>query len=117
MEKRETLLEIRDLRIEYVTAEATVYAVRGLDLSLEKGRTLGLVGETGAGKTTMAKGVMRLLPDPPARVSGGEIFFKGEDLLRAEEKTLRGIRGNNISMIFQDPMTCLLYTSDAADEL
>ena len=117
MEKRETLLEIRDLRIEYVTAEATVYAVRGLDLSLEKGRTLGLVGETGAGKTTMAKGVMRLLPDPPARVSGGEIFFKGEDLLRAEEKTLRGIRGNNISMIFQDPMTSLNPVLTVGDQI
>lgn len=117
MKRREMLLEIRNLCIEYVTAEATIYAVQGLDLSLEKGRTLGLVGETGAGKTTMAKGVMRLLPDPPTRVSSGQVLFKGEDLLQAEEKTLRGIRGNNISMIFQDPMTSLNPVLTVGDQI
>jgi len=117
VEKRENLLQIRDLHIEYVTTDATVYAVRGLELALDKGKTLGLVGETGAGKSTMAKGVMRLLPDPPARVSRGQIFFKGEDLLQIEEKSMRGIRGNNISMIFQDPMTSLNPVLTVGDQI
>ena len=107
MENEKRLLEIKDLTIHYVTDECVVRAVEGLNLTLDKGRTLGLVGETGAGKTTTAKGIMRLLPDPPAKVMEGKIIFDGKELLTISEKEMRTIRGNQISMIFQDPMTAL----------
>ncbi|AFG36600.1 ABC transporter ATP-binding protein [Spirochaeta africana] len=101
------LLDIRNLRVEYATDEGVVTAVENLDLSLKKGETLGLVGETGAGKTTTALAVMRLVPDPPGRVTEGEILFHGENLLTKKLDKIRTIRGNKISMIFQDPMTSL----------
>ncbi len=101
------LLEIKDLTVQYVTVDGTVHAVENLSLSLEEGKTLGLVGETGAGKTTTVKAVMQILPDPPAKIRGGEIFFEGEDLLKKNKKAMRKIRGKQISMIFQDPMTSL----------
>lgn len=107
MGENEKLLEIKNLTIHYVTDEFVVHAVEHLHLTLEKGKTLGVVGETGAGKTTTAKGIMRLLPDPPAKVIEGEVIFEGRDLLKLDEKTMRTIRGNQISMIFQDPMTAL----------
>ncbi|MCI8515833.1 MAG: ABC transporter ATP-binding protein [Hungatella sp.] len=101
------LLEIKDLTVQYVTVDGTVHAVENLSLSLEEGKTLGLVGETGAGKTTTVKAVMQILPDPPAKIRGGEIFFEGEDLLKKNKKAMHKIRGKQISMIFQDPMTSL----------
>jgi peptide/nickel transport system ATP-binding protein len=101
------LLEIKGLKIHYLTDDGDVCAVNGIDLSLEKGDTIGLVGETGAGKTTTALGVMRLVPDPPGRILSGDIVFDGEDLLAKPESEMRKIRGNQISMIFQDPMTAL----------
>lgn len=102
-----SLLEIKDLSIQYVTDENTISAVNGVSFSLEEGTTLGLVGETGAGKTTTALGIMRLVPDPPGKITGGEILYKGEDLFQRSEREMRKIRGKDISMIFQDPMTAL----------
>ena len=101
------LLEIKDLTIHYMTDDGEVCAVNGIDLRLEKGDTLGLVGETGAGKTTTALGILGLIPDPPGKVLGGEIVYNGEDLLKKTDKQMQKIRGGEISMIFQDPMTAL----------
>jgi len=101
------LLEIKDLTIHYVTDAGTVRAVNGINLALEKGDTLGLVGETGAGKTTTSLGILRLVPDPPGKIVSGEVIFNGEDLMKKTIKEMRKIRGNRISMIFQDPMTAL----------
>ena len=103
----ENLLEIKDLAVEYRTDDAVVYAANGISLQLKKGESLGLVGETGAGKTTIAKSIMRILPIPPAVVPNGEIYFEGENLLGLHERDRRKIRGNKIAMIFQDPMTAL----------
>ena len=101
------LLQVKDLRVHYTTEGAVVRAVNGIDLSIRPGEALGLVGETGAGKTPTALGLLRLVPDPPGRIVSGEIFYQGEDLLKKTEKQMRAIRGNQISMIFQDPMTAL----------
>jgi peptide/nickel transport system ATP-binding protein len=101
------LLEIRDLFVQYNTDDAIVYAINGLNLSLEKGEILGLVGETGAGKTTMALSVLRLLPDQVGEITSGAILYDGQDLLALSRKEMRKIRGEKISMIFQDPMTNL----------
>ena len=106
-ETKEELLRIRDLVVEYDTDEDVVKAVNHVDLQLGKGETLGLVGETGAGKTTIAKAILRILPDPPSRVKAGEIYFEGKDILKLSEGKMRKIRGNKIAMIFQDPMTAL----------
>lgn len=105
--KNEKLLEIKDLNVEYRTDDATYYAVNDLSLSLDKGETLGLVGETGAGKTTTALSILRLLPKNIGFITKGEIKFNGKDLLKATEDELRDIRGKDIAMIFQDPMTSL----------
>lgn len=101
------LLEVKDLRIHYITDDGTVQAVNGIDLQLAEGEVLGLVGETGAGKTTTARGILRIVADPPGKIVSGEILYKGEDLLKKSAKEVRKIRGNQISMIFQDPMTAL----------
>ncbi len=106
MEKN-TLLSIEDLHIRYVTDDGTANAVNGVSLNIEKGKTLGLVGETGAGKTTTALGILRLVPDPPGEILKGKISYDGVDLLSASEADMRKIRGSKISMIFQDPMTSL----------
>ena len=100
-------LEIKHLVVEYTSGGAVIQAVNGVNLTLNKGETLGLVGETGAGKTTVAKAVLRVLPDPPAKIRGGEINLNGENILSVSEKEMRGIRGKKVSMIFQDPMTAL----------
>ena len=101
------LLDIKDLTIHYITDDGVVRAVNDLNLALGKGETIGLVGETGAGKTTSALGVLRLVPDPPGRIISGQILFNGEDILKKPEPEMRKIRGAKISMIFQDPMTSL----------
>ena len=103
----ENLLEIRDLKIEYHTDEAVIHAVNSVGLTVRKGETLGLVGETGAGKTTIAKSILRILPAMQARFISGEVFFRGEDIVKYSERDMRKIRGNKIAMIFQDPMTAL----------
>jgi peptide/nickel transport system ATP-binding protein len=103
----EKLLDIKDLAIEYHTDEAVIYAVNHVSLSINKGETVGLVGETGAGKTSIARCILGILPIPPAKVMSGEISYYGKDLLKYSEREMRKIRGNKIAMIFQDPMTAL----------
>ena len=100
-------LEVKDLRIIYKTDLETVYAVNGISFKLEKGQTLGLVGETGAGKTTTALSLLRLLPERTGKVVDGSIFIEGQDLATMDEDSLRQMRGGQIAMIFQDPMTSL----------
>lgn len=105
--EKETFLSVKNLSVEYVTKEETVYAVNSVSFHLKKGKTLGLVGETGAGKTTIASSILRVLPEPPAVVRGGEIILDGQNLMDLSEEEMCGIRGNRITMIFQDPMTAL----------
>jgi len=101
------LLEIKDLTIQYVTDEETVYAVNNISFSLEAGQAFGLVGETGAGKTTTALSILRLLPKFTGKITNGEIIFEGRDLLKLPVSEMGTVRGDQISMIFQDPMTSL----------
>ncbi len=101
------LLEIKDLCVQYKTHNGTVYAVNGVNLTLQKGETLGLVGETGAGKTTTALSILRLLPDRIGEIKSGSILLDGEEITKISEAEMRNIRGNKVSMIFQDPMTSL----------
>lgn len=101
------LLEIKDLCVQYKTHNGTVYAVNGVNLTLKKGETLGLVGETGAGKTTTALSILRLLPDRIGEINSGSILLDGEEITKISEAEMRNIRGNKVSMIFQDPMTSL----------
>ncbi len=102
-----SLLEIKNLRVHYLTEDGCVEAVNDLSLNVDAGETLGLVGETGAGKTTTALSVLRLISDPPGKIVSGEILYKGENLFKKSSREMRKIRGNQISMIFQDPMTAL----------
>ena len=110
--EQETLLSVKDLTIHYITDDGVMKAVNGISFDLKKGETLGLVGETGAGKTTTALGIMRLVPDPPGKIVSGEILWNGKNLLKVGKLGMRAIRGKEISMIFQDPMTSLnpVYT-------
>lgn len=103
----ENLLEVKNLCVNYVTEDRTVKAVSGAAFSLGKGESMGLVGETGAGKTTIALSIMQLVPYPPGIIVDGEIYFKGKNVIENTEKENQKIRGNGISMIFQDPMTAL----------
>ena len=105
--KKDLILDIKDLVIHYETDDGTVEAVNGLDIQLEYGRTLGLVGETGSGKPTPALSILRLGPDPPGVIKNGSITLDGKDILNLPQKDLESIRGNLVSMIFQDPMTSL----------
>ena len=101
------ILEIQDLEISYDTRDGVVRALNGVDLSIFQGESLGLVGETGAGKTTLAKGIMRLTRTPPGNIRNGKALYRGEDILAMPEDRVRPLRGKEISMIFQDPMTSL----------
>ena len=112
-----SLLEIRNLSIHFVTRYSDVHAVNGVDLTIDEGKTLGLVGETGAGKTTTALGILNLIQKPQGRFESGEIIFKGKDLLKATDDELRAVRGNEISMIFQDPMTALNPILTVGDQI
>ena len=103
----DAFLSVRDLIVEYTSEGRVIHAVNGVSFELKRGKTLGLVGETGAGKTSTAKAIMRILPDPPAKIRSGEIVLDGQDLLKIDEKEMRKIRGRKVSMIFQDPMTAL----------
>ncbi|RDY31182.1 ABC transporter ATP-binding protein [Lachnotalea glycerini] len=111
------LLEIKNLSIEYNTEIATVYAVNGMNLSLDHGETLGLVGETGAGKTTTALSIMRLLPEGIGEVTAGSILLDGHDMLKISEEDVRNLRGNTVSMIFQDPMSSLNPVMTVGDQI
>lgn len=106
MEKRK-LLEIKDLTVKFFTEDGTVNAVERVSFDIEKEETLGVVGESGCGKSVTVLSVMRLLPSPPAKITSGKILFEGEDLLSKSEAEMRRIRGNLISMVFQEPMTSL----------
>lgn len=103
----DSFLSVKELVVEYTMEGEVVHAVNGVSFHLEKGKTLALVGETGAGKTSIAKAILRVLPDPPARVPSGSVYLDGVDLLQLKEEEMRKVRGNKISMIFQDPMTAL----------
>ena len=111
------LLEVKDLVIKFHTDDGIVHAVNGLDLSLNAGETLGLVGETGAGKTTSALAIMGLIDCPPGRVYSGEIIYKDQNLLEIREEDYLRIRGKEISMIFQDPMTALNPVMTVVDQI
>ena len=102
-----SLLELKNLRVSFKTEDGVVRAVNGLSYAIEKGSTLGIVGESGSGKSVSALTIMRLIPSPPGHIDGGEILFKNENLLKKSESEMRRIRGKDIAMIFQDPMTSL----------
>lgn len=101
------LISVKNLYVEYKSGGETIHAVNGVSFDLEAGKTIGLVGETGAGKTSIARAILRILPDHATKRVGGEIFFKGKELLGLPEQEMRPLRGKSISMIFQDPMTAL----------
>jgi peptide/nickel transport system ATP-binding protein len=115
--KEEVLLSIRDLEVIYTSGKKIVHAVNGVSLEMKKGETLALVGETGAGKTTIAKAILRILPNPPAKLLGGKVMLNGKDLLRLPENEMLKIRGKNIAMIFQDPMTALNPLMTAGEQI
>jgi peptide/nickel transport system ATP-binding protein len=110
-------LSVRDLVVEYTTEGEVVHAVNGVSFDLARGKTFGLVGETGAGKTSIAKAILRILPDPPSKIRSGEIVLDGEDLLKISEKAMRQVRGRKVSMIFQDPMTALNPIMKVGDQI
>lgn len=100
-------LEVKDLGVIYTSEGKIVRAVNGVSFSLDRAKTLALVGETGAGKTTIARTILRILPDRAAKITGGSISFDGQEILSLSEKEMGAVRGNRISMVFQDPMTAL----------
>ena len=102
-----TLLEVKDLKTHFFTMDGVVKAVDGVSYDLEEGETLGLVGESGCGKSVSALSVMRLIPNPPGQIVGGEILLDGEDILKIDMDDMREIRGAKIAMVFQEPMTSL----------
>jgi len=101
------LLQVRNLRTQFFTQDGIVHAVNGISFEVSKGETLGIVGESGCGKSVSMLSIMRLIPQPPGKIVGGEVIFEGHDLLKLSEDGIRRIRGNKIAMIFQDPMTSL----------
>ena len=107
MNTSDIILEIKGLCVEFQTAEGTVRAVNRLDYTLSKGEKLGIVGESGSGKSVSSLGIMQLIPNPPGIITQGSILYKGQDLVKYSEKEMQKIRGNEISMIFQEPMTSL----------
>jgi len=111
------LLEIKNLNVIYKTNDGIVYAVNDLNLEVNNKETLGFVGETGAGKTTTAMSIMRLIPSPPGKILSGEILFEGSDLLKKSQKEMRSILGQDISMIFQNPMTSLNPVMKVSDQI
>ena len=113
----EPILEVRNLTVEYTSGKSIVQAVNNLSFTLEKGEALGLVGETGAGKTTTALSIMQLITSPPGRIKSGEIIFEGKDLTKLPQSELRKLRGEKISMIFQDPMTALNPVITVGDQI
>ena len=110
-------LEVRNLWVDYTSNRQKIHAVNGLDFTLDEGQALGLVGETGAGKTTTALSIMRLIQTPPGYIRQGEILLKGENLLQKSESEMRKIRGSSVSMIFQDPMTALNPVLTVGDQV
>lgn len=115
--KNKPFLSVKDLVVEYTSDGQKIQAVNGVSFDLQKGHTIGLVGETGAGKTTIAKTILRILPDRAAFVRQGEVLVDGKDLLKMPEEEMRKQRGNLISMVFQDPMTALNPTMRVGDQI
>ena len=113
----ELLISIKELTTQYITEDSIVHAVNGINLELKSGGSVGLVGESGAGKTTTAYSIMGLLPKPTGKITGGSILFQGKDLTKIPEEEMRKIRGNQISMIFQDPMTSLNPILTVGDQI
>ncbi len=113
----QTLLSVRDLHVHYSSGGEMVKAVNGVSFDLEQGKSLGLVGETGAGKTTIAKAILQILPDHSTKLVEGEISFKGRDILKISEQEMQAVRGKEISMVFQDPMTALNPVMTVGDQI
>ncbi|WP_096155449.1 MULTISPECIES: ABC transporter ATP-binding protein [Bacillus] len=113
----EKILQVKDLRTSFFTDEGEVKAVDGVDFEIEKGKTIGIVGESGSGKSITSLSILRLLQEPVGKIVGGEIIFKGENLLDKTKKQMMDIRGNNISMIFQEPMTSLNPTLTCGEQI
>jgi oligopeptide/dipeptide ABC transporter ATP-binding protein len=115
--ERKKILEIRHFSVDFHTTEGTVHAINSLDYELQAGETLGIVGESGSGKSVSSLGLMRLIPNPPGEITDGEILFHEQDLLKLSEKEMEKIRGNKISMIFQEPMTSLNPILTCGDQI
>jgi peptide/nickel transport system ATP-binding protein len=113
----DAFLQVRDLEVIYTSNKKVIHAVNGVSFDLKKGETLALVGETGAGKTTIAKSILRILPDPPAKMLRGEVYLSGEDLTKKSEAEMLAVRGAKIAMIFQDPMTALNPLMTVGDQI
>ena len=111
------VLEVRDLRTHFFTDDGVVKAVEGVSFEVREGETLGIVGESGCGKSVTSLSILRLIPSPPGRITGGEILFRGQDLLALSDPEMRKIRGNEISMIFQEPMTSLNPVYTCGDQI
>ncbi|OXS56764.1 ABC transporter ATP-binding protein [Rossellomorea vietnamensis] len=111
------VLSVQDLHVSFTTYGGEVKAVRGVSFDLHKGETLAIVGESGCGKSVTSQSIMRLIPNPPGKVTGGRILFKGRDLLKVTEPQMRKVRGADISMIFQDPMTALNPTLTIGEQI
>lgn len=110
-------LSVEDIEVVYTSGGDIVHAVNHVSFDLKRGETFGLVGETGAGKTTIAKTILRILPDPPAKVLGGHVYLDGEDLYAKSEEEMLKVRGDKIAMIFQDPMTALNPLMSVGDQI
>jgi ABC-type dipeptide/oligopeptide/nickel transport system ATPase component len=117
MANDERLLEVNDLKTYFDTDEGTVKAVDGVSFHIDKGETLAVVGESGSGKSVTSLSIMRLIPTPPGRIAAGEILFDGRNLVKLSEREMRKIRGNEISMIFQEPMTSLNPVYTVGDQI
>jgi dipeptide transport system ATP-binding protein len=113
----EKILQVKDLHVSFSTYGGEVKAVRGVSFDLHKGETLAIVGESGCGKSVTSQSIMRLIPEPPGKIHQGEIIFKNSDVIKMKESELRKIRGANISMIFQDPMTALNPTLTIGEQI
>ena len=111
------LLELRDLRTQFSTQEGVVSAVDGISLRIENGQTLAVVGESGCGKSVMARSILQLIPTPPGKIVGGEVLYQGADLLKRNAEQMCDIRGKEISMIFQEPMTSLNPVLTVGDQV
>ena len=114
---KNVVLDVKTLHVHYVTHDATAKAVNGIDFQVKEGEALGLVGETGAGKTTTALSIMQLIPDPPGIIVDGEIYFEGKNVILNTDKENQAMRGNGVAMIFQDPMTALNPVMTVGEQL
>ena len=101
----EALLDVRDLTVRFHTLDGVVHAVNGISYTLQRGEMLGIVGESGCGKSVSVLSVMGLIPQPPGKIAAGEVLFQGQDLLKLREEEIQRIRGKDVAMVFQDPMT------------